>query len=38
MSVIECLIFGTLIASTDSFAALSVFYAIEADPMLTMIM
>ena len=38
MSVMECLILGTIIASTDPLAALSVFYALEADPMLTMIM
>ena len=38
MSVIECLIFGSLIAATDPVSTLAVFGALAVEPMLSMIM
>ena len=38
MSVMECLIFGSLIAATDPVSTLAVFGALAVEPMLSMIM
>ena len=38
MSVMECLIFGSLIAATDPVSTLAVFGAWAVEPMLSMIM
>ena len=37
-SGMECLIFGSLISATDPVSTLSVFSAVAAEPMLTMLM